>query len=64
MILIFANILIGAISGIYWFTVYDKYLEKEFKQEYSQWKNKTPEVMDDLTDLREEDRIMQLDDVQ
>ena len=34
VLLIFANIIMGAISGFYWYTIYDQYLEKEFKQEY------------------------------
>jgi len=38
LILIFANVIIGAITGFYWYTVYDKYLESSFKNTYSEWK--------------------------
>ena len=39
IILIFANIIVGAITGFYWYTVYDKYLEKTFKEDYTEFKN-------------------------
>jgi hypothetical protein len=62
VLLIFANILLGAIGGFYWYTVYDTYLEKEFKQEYVEWK-KNP-VTSDWEDLQEEDQIMKIEEVQ
>jgi|TARA_B110001450_G_C17545596_1_gene450408 hypothetical protein len=39
LVLIFANVIVGAITGFYWYTVYDKYLEKTFKQDYTEFKN-------------------------
>ena len=39
LILIFANIIVGAITGFYWYTVYDKYLENTFKEDYTEFKN-------------------------
>ena len=39
LILIFANIIVGAITGFYWYTVYHKYLEKTFKEDYTEFKN-------------------------
>lgn len=41
VILIFANIIIGLVTGFYWYTVYDNYLEKSFKEEYAEWKSNT-----------------------
>ena len=38
LILIFANVIIGLVTGFYWYTVYDKYLENSFKEEYTEWK--------------------------
>ena len=31
LVLIFANVIVGAITGFYWYIVYDKYFEKTFK---------------------------------
>ena len=58
VLLIFAYILMGAISGFYWYTIYDSFLEKQFKQEYIQQKENPEEV------LFEEDQIMQIEQVQ
>ena len=52
----------GAIGGFYWYTVYDSYLEKEFKQEYIQWKENP--VTTDWEQLMEEDQIMEIEQVQ
>jgi hypothetical protein len=44
LILIFSNVIIGAINGFYWYTVYDRYLEKTFKEEYTEWKENSEKV--------------------
>ena len=52
--LIFANILLGALTGLFWYTVYDSYLEKEFKEEYNEWKQNSS-TKNDSENLEEED---------
>ena len=52
----------GAIGGFYWYTVYDSYLEKEFKQEYIQWRENPDK--DSWEVLFEEDQIMEIEQVQ
>jgi hypothetical protein len=39
LVLIFANVIVGAVTGFYWYTVYDKYLQKTFKKDYNEFKN-------------------------
>ena len=57
--LIFVNILLGTIGGFYWYTAFDSYLEKEFKQEYLDWKENP--VTSDWEQLKEEDQIMEIE---
>ena len=65
VVLIFANILMGAIGGFYWYTIYDAYLEKEFKQEYVQWReNPVTTVDQQIEQIMEEDQIMEIEQVQ
>ena len=52
----------SAVGGFYWYTVYDSYLEKEFKQEYLQWKENP--VTTDWEQIMEEDQIMEIEQVQ
>ena len=53
----------GAITGFFWYTVYDSYLEREFKEDYLKWREESP-INDSVESIVEEDNIMNIEQVQ